>query len=1268
MRLISVKGSCFQSYESFDVQIPYGPLCIVGENMSGKTTFARSVIWALCGKFPYPNLGRFTKDMVRPGNDPGAKPGSKRASKDDPATIVQVKIAVPRLSTTASASTGADGTEATQDASAPAPMEEDILIITRTEGGDKSQLILSSEDGSYSFDGEVAQDIILNRAKIPTFGSTKDRIDLLMRSLWYGVGQATSFFAAAGTERKKIIESINPFTVLPKLEEESGKRLKSSNVELAGLKESGYVQVGALRSKREELQGKIAPFLQGSPDGRGPADALSATLDESVSARARALLASPEFLRQKSVPEIDKEAAEANRDLAGLASAEQTLQRILTLQSSLDTLSSQLAAAGGAAEVKRLEDEARALRDMMGDAKALLAEVGDLRTKELGQAAATEKSAQRLRELEREAAEIAALASDVTSKIQLTLAILSGIGESPKTGAASGEDALAASAALETNLSRILAVKLSSPEAVVAAIKAKKEELSRLDSQARIARHEEKAEELLASVGQAKTKLAELSSADAVASSLQLSLRTLGEKIEASQARVLELEGLLQEVSRLSDIAGQLSGEEGQASNSTSPGSISSGSTSSGSAAAPDVAATKRALNSFEAVLSKAAGAASTSAVEAFTAAQLTAIDQLTETVAQNTKELDEALGKLSSARDRASGARSDEKREATDIATYQRALAMAQSAEKSGGEALCKECGSALSREHIEIHLRDKKANHLKIGLQVGALQNEVDQLEKSEKELRLKLKSAEVSQRSSEAALSEVLEACAKFLSQVGRQSGQADSLAGCLLNAQRDEAKAQVLAQEATLAAKTDEGKALAASLADLSKSLAETLEVPYDALGDHRSLVTSLGLKVSSLEAARRAEAEAEKRQAQELRLLAGGLQNSIDATISTCQGFLSATGYQGPGSVQFLQELSALSVELGASRDAVALEMNGLRDAAASIGAAIATKLAELSASLGHEGPSDYESLKSGVAALDSEAKKEAEVAAKKSQEVSQLVSREASARASLEATAQSLPEELRTLDSQALAKKRALVESRLAELGRLRDAARAVAEVVRLAGEVTRMESSAAAYEEHQDELADEVTALAIIKGLLAPNGDTRTLALAPDVAAVVTMTNEYLAQLNLRHSLAIELKLEKGDDSQPAVEISFEVDGSTSGRIMPSESQRMIVGLVCDFAVSKLLTREGFVFVDEPETGLDEVNKVKLTHFLKGMSPQTILITNNASSGFEHKITTGEIRRSVGKKITAADFGIVMKTKVARKKGKGEKGEAEALEDAGAI
>ena len=1265
MRLISVKGSCFQSYESFDVQIPYGPLCIVGENMSGKTTFARSVIWALCGKFPYPNLGRFTKDMVRPGNDPGAKPGSKRASKDDPATIVQVKIAVPRLGTNASASTGADVAEATQDASAPAPtpMEEDILIITRTEGGDKSQLILSSEDGSYSFDGEVAQDIILNRAKIPTFGSTKDRIDLLMRSLWYGVGQATSFFAAAGTERKKIIESINPFTVLPKLEEESGKRLKSSNVELAGLKESGYVQVGALRSKREELQGKIAPFLQGSPDGRGPADALSATLDESVSARARALLASPEFLRQKSVPEIDKEAAEANRDLAGLASAEQTLQRILALQSSLDTLSSQLAAAGGAAEVKRLEDEARALRDMMGDAKALLAEVGDLRTKELGQAAATEKSAQRLRELEREAAEIAALASDVTSKIQLTLAILSGIGESPKTGAASGEDALASAAALETNLSRILAVKLSSPEAVVAAIKAKKEELSRLDSQARIARHEERAEELLASVGQAKTKLAELSSADAVASSLQLSLRTLGEKIEASQARVLELEGLLQEVSRLSDIAGQLSGEEGPASNSTSPGS-----TSPGSAVAPDVAATKRALNSFEAVLSKAAGAASTSAVEAFTAAQLTAIDQLTETVAQNTKELDEALGKLSSARDRASGARSDEKREATDIATYQRALAMAQSAEKSGGEALCKECGSALSREHIEIHLRDKKANHLKIGLQVGALQNEVDQLEKTEKELRLKLKSAEVSQRTAEAALSEVLEACGKFLSQVGRQSGQADSLAGRLLTAQRDEAKAQVLAQEATLAAKTAEGEAMAASLADLSRSLAETLEVPYDALGDHRSLVTSLGLKVSSLEAARRAEAEAEKRQAQELRLLAGGLQTSIDATISTCQGFLSATGYQGPGSVQFLQELSALSVELGASRDAVALEMNGLRDAAASIGAAIATKLAELSASLGHEGPSDYESLKSGVAALDSEAKKEAEVAAKKSQEVSQLVSREASARASLEATAQSLPEELRTLDSQALAKKRALVESRLAELGRLRDAARAVAEVVRLAGEVSRMESSAAAYEERQDELADEVTALAIIKGLLAPNGDTRTLALAPDVAAVVTMTNEYLAQLNLRHSLAIELKLEKGDDSQPAVEISFEVDGSTSGRIMPSESQRMIVGLVCDFAVSKLLTREGFVFVDEPETGLDEVNKVKLTHFLKGMSPQTILITNNASSGFEHKITTGEIRRSVGKKLTAADFGIVMKTKVARKKGKGEKGEAEALEDAGAI
>ena len=81
--------------------------------------------------------------------------------------------------------------------------------------------------------------------------------------------------------------------------------------------------------------------------------------------------------------------------------------------------------------------------------------------------------------------------------------------------------------------------------------------------------------------------------------------------------------------------------------------------------------------------------------------------------------------------------------------------------------------------------------------------------------------------------------------------------------------------------------------------------------------------------------------------------------------------------------------------------------------------------------------------------------------------------------------------------------------------------------------------------------------------------------------------------------------------------------------------------------ASAALRTRSGFIITREPETGLDELNKGRLTSFLRGLTPQTIMITNTASEGFGQAISTEQIRGSVAPgTLGLDDFGVVFKTK----------------------
>jgi hypothetical protein len=169
----------------------------------------------------------------------------------------------------------------------------------------------------------------------------------------------------------------------------------------------------------------------------------------------------------------------------------------------------------------------------------------------------------------------------------------------------------------------------------------------------------------------------------------------------------------------------------------------------------------------------------------------------------------------------------------------------------------------------------------------------------------------------------------------------------------------------------------------------------------------------------------------------------------------------------------------------------------------------------------------------------------------------------------------------------------------------------------------------------------EDSEAVSVCRRLLAPNGDARTLALAGDISSIVQTTNKNLSDIETRDTLAVDLVLEKGEDAKPTLEMKFEVNGpSASGTELPSKSQRHIIGLVTDLSLRSHASRVGFLVIDEPEEGLDEVNKIKLTSWLAKQSTQVIILTNNASAGFDQIVSTTEIRESAGG-LSLVDFNL---------------------------
>jgi ABC-type lipoprotein export system ATPase subunit len=174
-----------------------------------------------------------------------------------------------------------------------------------------------------------------------------------------------------------------------------------------------------------------------------------------------------------------------------------------------------------------------------------------------------------------------------------------------------------------------------------------------------------------------------------------------------------------------------------------------------------------------------------------------------------------------------------------------------------------------------------------------------------------------------------------------------------------------------------------------------------------------------------------------------------------------------------------------------------------------------------------------------------------------------------------------------------------------------------------------------------------------VLQGIFAPNGEARTMALSNDAATLVASTNTLLRSISLDTDVSIDVKMEKDDDNTPMLEIEFELDGDKNVSILPSESQRKIVSMCTDIALRNLSNANGFILIDEPESGLTDRNKQKVSKFLRSVAPQVLIVTNEkaSSSSSDFALNTAEIRESAPN-ISIADFDIPKKSAVGGEEG----------------
>ena len=1303
LKILSLKGVNFQSYESLDLDFKDGSLCIVGPNMSGKTTSARLLSWVLTGKFPFPGLSSFTKDLVSPfGN-----------SKIE--TIGELTFEVN-----------------SRDNSSV-----DVFKLIRRSSSDGTLIKLATLNNDYEWTADGAQEMVLNLAKVPFAPTLKDRIDLFMRSYWYGVGQPTSFFSAKGTERRKILESMDPSTKLSSMYNEACLKEKESSKELDIIKNNLSSLFGEAKARISDLLKSITSIKQ---------------LDEKILNYNFSELNNNEKLEYidklinhslKVIESLEKsDEHEIQSLLDSIQKEEIKLKSYIPIIKQISAYEEELERLNKNNKKDKTIEDLNSINNSILNVKSIKKDLSDYYS-------LLHKDSSKLKDLsvlslsindtnaiiEEKRFEIDNIKINLQNSLQLsenTLNVLSNSIDNndfyQNTLNILNIDLLSLTDEYKSKFkvdfdSKIIETINSTSSKIKNEIRSIEYKDNTLET------HLLKTKNEINNISNFKEKII---NEEAILLNAETELKLFYDSlvnIDNCAKVILTLNNSLEdEVTRVGEFENKIKNLNSFLDTFFNYFEITNNNTVFISDDFVDFIEKKKLISKLSFIFSEYANLMNSKDfrqvtetaspitynfedmgnfdVASFISLIKTSKNILishkneVETKIQRENEYEILLiGNIEANKTNLSNIKEKEK-------NYIKSL---ESIEEDNSDSFssCEHCGNTLNKELLLEHLESFKNEKQQIEKCIDSLNSNLNSLKKSKMDLNSSLSlhskllfNFEALNKQMKESLSlvnyditkdeshfytekmnnksELNQFIQEYLEQIERKihsiNIDIESQANSLSSSKSTSEELKNLLTKALLKESADHDNLQLTNSEFYSKILGE-LNKSKNSLNYRKQ---ELSKKSEAISLSIRKIAEIYSLCLLSIEFLGNKttfhtiLDNEISKISLTISGLEHKT--------------NDLSVAIGNKREEVKSNLNKIID---SIDIELFSSfIDENSISI----DSFFESLAKIIDCLESEnytdsllhAEKTISITESLNETLNEFLVELESEQTSLNKFIISL-ENLESLiinlykeNKEVVEFKEDIILDKIKDLAESKKSLNKAKEniliknyVMKVINEIEDLKFNISIINDKILELETTIESYQTLKGILSPNGDARTISMSDTASTLVKMTNEILSDMDLSHSIYVDIALEKGEDEQPALEISFVPgNGEKIGqkvKALPSESQRKIVGFIMDLSLKRLMNPNGFIIIDEPETGLDEVNRNKIMKFLKSASPQVFLITNTASSMFENVINTSEIRSTADKNNLLSYFEGQIGAKKDRSK-KQDKGKHETIVDDGEI
>lgn len=1301
MRLISIKGLNFQSYESISLDFNEGAICIVGPNMSGKTTTARLLSWLLTGKFPFPGMTAFTKDLVAPFGD----------TKQE--TIGEL---IFEVSSKDSAST-------------------DVFKLIRKSSSEGTYLKLSTENNEYEWTADGAQEMVLNLAKIPPASSTKERIELFIRSFWYGVGQPTSFFSAKGTERRKILESMDPSTKLGIMYNEAASKEKELSKQIDILKNEISTNFGESKARVSDLSKAISFFNINVDSINYNETNYSEKFDylKSIASNTNKSLGnikikndkelieivdslSSEELRLNSYIPIIKQIEKHNQELSELKqiiedqNVNENIEVLKETTTALHTLE------------KNIEDYKILLKNQKQEVNEIFFIERLLEELKIRKAI-SEKEVIAIEEGIKETVNNSSNISKIISGFiyeesfidDVYLVFQKNINDihdeiNKQEGMYKKDDALAYFNLLSDSVKAYLYnlsktgqtpdLFIHSTKNQISEVKSIKNEIDTLSNLNR--KNEITLNNFYNSIGD-KEKL------EKTASKMESEIEFLLNDISTKERRYQLMEFLQtvltsifsdQKTDKIRMEQDILKDEELEDINSRIYSIISDfirtikdikhQETISKYIASESEFTNQHIKDLYYSILRNETNTSNIDANKTSEIAkEIIALNEYLENLKTDSESILEELNNEEQELIKKTQYNISEKNSLErKFKNFNNSLNSLSSKAEDYPE--CDHCGGQLNEESLKDHIETVNNDIVSKKSLETSLSKDLDEVKKLKEGVSSELKKLSNIFVAMQNILTNLIDTFAEFNYQDLDSSftiytkdfsntidikkafkEESDSVNHKInikteefetilntINTKENEVKDnklkiinEILSEESSIAISSFDSKELYSFAQNiltkhkdnLSKRLRE-----YDSKNSlvRRDIYDLLSVYNKSLSLLSFTSGE-------DFEVIVKKEVNSKKQEISNINSEISANITKKDKIKNTLKsEIEGIIKNIDIEAYTVLLENNTIIKLVEDLKSVIKSNEGNESKTIMNNLDISIKVLEDVYVFINNKITSiELDVV-----ELNKIILE----CKNIESIINKL--NIENLDIKSLRiddieivitniKKEKLDALKNIEV--LNNKTKALKINEELKDNIDNIAMLLEKLKEYQLNMESYQT----LKGILSPNGDARTISMADTASSLVRMTNEILSDMELSNSIYVDIVLEKGEDEQPALEINFVPgNGEMIGqkvKALPSESQRKIIGFIMDLSLKRLMNPNGFIIIDEPETGLDEINRNKIMKFLKSASSQVILITNTASSMFEYVVKTSDIRTSVSKEAVSSYFdGIIGLRKEKNKKG----------------